>query len=292
MTREISEATRTLLLGAQRNERTEHLIYHRLAARTKDPGNAAVLERIAQSELAHDHFWRQYTGQEVAPDRFKAWRYVTIARLLGLTFAIKLMERGEVQAQEVYGRVAQEIPEAQRIVEDEDAHEHELIAMLDEESLRYVGSMVLGLSDALVELTGALAGLTLAMQNTRLIGTTGLITGIAASLSMAASEFLSTQSQEDEQEPLKASLYTGAAYVLTVVLLILPYWLVSSYLAALGITLAIAVLIILGFTYYLSVARDLPFRRRFLQMAGISLGVAVLSFGIGFVVRQVFGFEV
>jgi vacuolar iron transporter family protein len=291
MTRQISEATRALLLEAQRNERTEHLIYHRLAARAKDPENAAVLERIAQSELSHDHFWRQYTGQEVPPDRAKAWRYVAIARFLGLTFAIKLMERGEVQAQEIYAQVAREIPEAQRIVEDEDAHEHELIAMLDEESLRYVGSMVLGLSDALVELTGALAGLTLAMQNTQLIGTTGLITGLAASLSMAASEYLSTQSQEDEQDPLKASLYTGGAYVLTVVLLILPYFLVQSYLAALGITLGIAILIILGFTYYLSVARDLPFRRRFLQMAGISLGVAVLSFGIGFIVRQVFGVE-
>ncbi len=292
MAQELSDATRAVLLNAQRNERTEHLIYHRLAERVQDPDNAAVLERIAQSELAHDHFWRQYTGQEVAPDRLKARRYVTIARLLGLTFAIKLMERGEVQAQDVYSQVALEIPEAQRIVADEDAHEHELIALLDEERLRYVGSMVLGLNDALVELTGALAGLTLAMQNTRLIGTTGLITGIAASLSMAASEYLSTQSQDDEQEPLKASLYTGAAYVLTVVLLILPYWLVSNYLAALGITLTVAVLIILGFTYYLAVARDLPFRQRFLQMAGISLGVATLSFGVGYLVRQVFGFEI
>ncbi len=292
MTREISEATRALLLEAQRNERTEHLIYHELAARTKEPDNAAVLERIAQSELAHAHFWRQYTGQEVPPDRRKVRRYVTLARVLGLTFAIKLMEQGEVQAQDIYTQVAQEIPEAQRIVADEDAHEHELIALLDEERLQYVGSMVLGLSDALVELTGALAGLTLAMQNTRLIGTTGLITGLAASLSMAASEYLSTQSQEDEQEPLKASLYTGGAYVLTVAFLILPYFLLSSYLAALGVTLLIAVLIILGFTYYLSVARDLPFRQRFLQMAGISLGVAVLSFGIGFIVREVFGVEV
>ena len=40
--------------------------------------------------------------------------------------------------------------------------------MLDEERLRYIGSVVLGLNDALIELTGALAGLTLALQNTQL----------------------------------------------------------------------------------------------------------------------------
>lgn len=287
----ISATTRERLLRAQRAERTEHLIYHRLAAHTSDPNNEAVLERIAQSELDHYQFWHQYTDQEVAPDHWKAWRYVAIARLLGLTFAIKLMERGEQQAQVVYAQVAAEIPEAQHIVADEDAHEDELIAMLDEELLRYVGSMVLGLSDALVELTGTLAGLTLALQNTRLIGTTGLITGIAASLSMGASEYLSTQSAEENRDPTKASLYTGLAYVLTVTLLILPYWLMDNYLAALGATLSIAVLVILGFTYYLSVARDLPFRRRFVQMAGISLGVAALSFAIGFVVRELFGVE-
>jgi VIT1/CCC1 family predicted Fe2+/Mn2+ transporter len=47
-----------------------------------------------------------------------------------------------------------------------------------------------------VELTGALSGLTLAFRNTRLIAMAGLITGIAASLSMAGSEYLATKSEE------------------------------------------------------------------------------------------------
>ena len=57
---------------------------------------------------------------------------------------------------------------AQKIAEDEERHEQKLLAILDEERLQYVGSMVLGLNDALVELTGTLAGLTLALQNTKL----------------------------------------------------------------------------------------------------------------------------
>lgn len=60
--------------------------------------------------------------------------------------------------------------------------------------LSYMSSVVLGLNDALVEFTGALAGFTLALNEPRLVALTGSITGVAAALSMAASEYLSTKS--------------------------------------------------------------------------------------------------
>jgi VIT1/CCC1 family predicted Fe2+/Mn2+ transporter len=175
---------------------------------------------------------------------------------------------------------------------EEQQHEAELLEMLDEERLRYIGSIVLGLNDALVELTGALAGLTLALQNTSLIAMTGLITGLAAALSMGASEYLSTKSEESTQNPIRASLYTGGAYVITVVILILPYLIFANYYLALAFTLAAAILIIASFNYYLSVAKDLSFRKRFLEMAAISLGVTLVSFGIGFVIRSFLGVDI
>jgi len=289
----LTERTRALLVEAQGNELTEHLVYHRLATQCKDPENATVLERIAEEELAHNGFWARYTGAEAQPNRARAGRYALVARVFGLTFALKLMERNERSAQVLYEAVAREIPEAGEILQDEDEHEHALLNMLDEERLHYVGSMVLGLSDALVELTGALAGFTLALRDTQLIATTGLITGLSASLSMAASEFLSTQSSADEQaDPRRAATYTGVTYVATVVLLILPFLLISNYLVALAVTLVVAMLVVLAFTYYVSVAQDLAFRRRFLQMAGIILGVALVSFGIGYLVRVFFGIEI
>lgn len=281
-----------LLVHSQRDEITEYHIYHRLAEATNVAHNRDVLTRIADEEREHYEYWKGYTQRDVAPDTTKVNWYVLISRVLGLTFGIKLMERGEEAAQATYGRIAADIPEAQRILEEEDAHEHELIEMIDEERLRYVSSIVLGLNDALVELTGMLAGLTLALQNTRLIGMTGLITGIAASLSMAASEYLSTKTEQGEQDPARAALYTGSTYIVTVLVLIAPYLVLGSYLAALGVALLGAVLIILLFTFYVSVAQDVPFRRRFLEMTLISFGVAAASFGIGYVVRQVFGIEI
>ncbi len=279
-------------LAYQRDELTEHHIYARLARTVRSPENRAVLERIAADELRHSRYWGRLTGQEVRPDWFKVRFYTLIGRILGITFAVKLMERGEEGAQDNYARMEGVVPDVGAIAREEKAHEEALLAMLDEERLRYTGSIVLGLNDALVELTGALAGLTLALQNTQLVAMTGAITGIAAALSMAASEYLSTKAEEGGRDPLRASLYTGVAYIFTVLALILPYLVLKNPYFCLAATLAIAVLIIAFFTYYISVARDLPFRRRFLEMAGLSLAVAAVSFGIGILMRTVFGIEV
>lgn len=280
------------ILAYQQDELTEHHIYTRLAKSVREPQNRAVLERIAADELRHSRYWSRITGKEVRPNWLKVWFYTLIGRTLGITFAVKLMERGEVGAQDNYARMEGVIPDVATIAQEEKAHEEALLAMLDEERLRYTGSIVLGLNDALVELTGALAGLTFAFQNTHLVAMTGAITGIAAALSMGASEYLSTKAEGDGRDPLRASLYTGIAYIFTVLALVLPYVLLNNPYICLATALAIAVLIIAFFNYYISVARDLPFRRRFLEMAALSLAVAAISFGIGIIMRTVFGVEV
>ncbi|MCU0856974.1 MAG: VIT1/CCC1 transporter family protein [Pontiellaceae bacterium] len=287
-----NESTKAVFLTFQRNEITEHQIYRKLAEMTKDAANREVLLRIADDELRHYGQWKTATGQDVAPNRLKVWKYVCIARIFGLTFGIKLMEAGEKAAQNKYGAYETPFEPAGQMAEDENSHEQALIGMLDEERLRYTGSIVLGLNDALVELTGALAGFTLALQNTRLIALTGAITGIAAAFSMAASEYLSTKAEDTEKHAGKASVYTGIAYILTVLTLISPYLVFKNYFVCLAVTLTLGVLIIASFNYYIAVAKDLPFRRRFLEMTVLSLGVAAVSFLIGFLLRKFTGIEI
>ena len=279
------EAIKRQILAVQRSEITEYFIYRELSAITKDPHNKEVLKRIAEEERRHHDIWKEHTKTDARPDRWKIWKYYFISRLFGITFGIKLMERGEGKAQTTYEEIARFIPQAQEIAEEEERHETELIGLIDEERLQYVGSMVLGLNDALVELTGALAGFTLALQNVRLIAITGFITGIAASLSMAASEYLSTKTEEGPKSPIKASAYTGVAYILAVVFLIFPYALFNNIYLCLGATVVNAILLILIFTFYISVAKDLSFKKRFFEMAPITLGIAALTFVIGFLVK-------
>ena len=132
-----------------------------------------------------------------------------------------------------------------------------------------------------------LPGLTFAIQNSQVIAVAGLITGIAASLSMGASEYLSQKSDGEATNPLKASIYTGSTYVITVFLLVLPYLILSNPYFALPITLTAAICIVFLFTFYISVAKDLPFWRRFLEMTLISMGIAAVSFLIGLAIRAV-----
>ncbi len=285
-------ATRKAVLVAQRNELTEHIIYGRLAARMrrKDAKNATVLEHIAADELKHHDFWKRLTKEEVQAHSLRAWWYLFLAWALGVIFAVKLMETGEDLAQDAYGKL-KHISGVAAMIRDEHRHEDALIGMLREERLEYAGSIVLGLNDALVELTGALAGLTLGIQSSRLVALAGLVTGIAAALSMAASGYLSSKEEADQNElksPVKAALYTGITYLVTVLLLIVPYFLFSLYVA-LGVTLCLAVVIIAGYTFYITTAKSLRFWPRFLEMAIISLTVAAISFGVGWALRTVLG---
>ena len=279
----ISEKAMAVLRGMQRDELTEHHIYRRIARRVKDGKNREVLLQIGDDEKSHAERWKEYTGEDVKPRKLRILWFSVISVLFGYTFALKLMERGESSAGNAYEKLEEEVPEARKIAEE----------VLDEERLRYVGSMVLGLNDALVELSGTLAGLTFAMRRTDLVALSGLITGIAATLSMASSEYLSSRS-EGRPDALKSSVYTGIAYLITVALLVLPYLLLPAgmYLTALFIMLALVALIILVFNYYISVAQNYNFKRRFGEMAAISMGVAALSFALGVVVKQFLGVDI
>ena len=289
----ISQAALAIVRKMQRNEQTESIIYEKISKFAKGEDNKATLRRLAAEERAHCEIWKKYTGEIPAPQRLKVFWFTFIARVLGFTFAVKLMERGEEGAQAEYSLLSAEIEESIRIRQQEEEHEQALLAMLDEESLQYVGSMVLGLNDALVELTGSLAGFAFALQNNRLIALSGLIVGISATFSMASSEFLAARS-EGRTDALKSCTYTGVAYLITVILLIAPYLLLGSeqYMLALALMLAIVIVIIAAFTYYTSVAQDQPFRRRFLEMAVISIGVAVMSYLVGILAKNLLGVDV
>jgi len=277
----------------QRNEITEHYIYLKLAEKEKDLHNRDVLKRIAGEELHHYEAFRKLSGRDFEPDRRKISWYSVMARIFGLTFTIKLMEKGESRAQSGYSEIKENYPGINSIIADEERHELELANMINEEKLGYMGSVVLGLNDALVELTGALAGFSFALQNTALIGSIGLITGIAAAMSMAASEYLSEKADGvGEKDPFRAASYTGGAYIMTVFLLILPYFIFNKYAVALAVAIITGIIIIFVFNFYISVAKDLDFKRRFLEMAAISLGVAGLSFLLGVAVRIVFGVDI
>lgn len=290
-----------LLLEFQQAEVDGAALYRKIAKRVPDEKNRKIILAIAEDEARHADVMRSYTEKELLPNKLKVALYAVINFSLGYTFAIKLMERSEVDIKGRYGEMEdtallESSPEkaeaVKRILSDEEKHEKILLDMLREERVSYIGSTVLGMNDALVELTGSLAGYTLAMKDTKLISMAGLITGFSATLSMAASGYLSARAAGDENA-VKASVYTGIAYLLTIALLILPYLAAGrdGYIGALLCTMAIAIGIIAFVNWYISVALDRPFMSGFAVMAGISVGVAALSFILGMAVKTLIGVD-
>jgi hypothetical protein len=213
----VKKEIRARLLDAQRSEIAEYHIYRHLAGLLENKTDADILRSIAEDEHKHYEIIKEQTMVSVSPSRWRIWfYYIILARVFGYTFALRLMEQREDQAQINYQEVSEDVTPLADIEQDEFEHEQKLIAMLDEERIKYAGSMVLGLNDALVELTGAMAGLTPAG----------------------------------------------------------------------------ALLVILLFTFYMSVARGESFRRSYGEMAAISMGVAAASFFIGLFLRRIVGVEV
>lgn len=283
------------ILSIQKNEITEHRIYKQLAENIDNENNKKILQKIAEDELRHYRFWKSLTHQNISPKSWRVMWFILLSKIFGISFGLKLMEKGERLAQGVYDAITQHYPQAASILKEEQYHEEKLLKMLKEERVQYAGSMVLGLNDALVELTGALAGLTFALKNGKIVAVSGLITGIAASLSMAASEYLSSReeaAQDMKKKPLKAAFYTGISYIITVIILVLPYFLIENIYLALVVMLFSVFLIVGGYTFYITTAKSLKFLPRFLEMIVVSLSVAVISFGVGWTLNTIFEINV
>lgn len=276
-------------LQFQQDEMDGYKIYWTLGTHAKQVENGKILTEMANVELNHANLIKKYTQKTLKPNWIKVTFYRLMSWLFGFTFVLKMLENDEGLAKDVY----KDYPELMAFSEEEEKHEEQLIELINEKRLKYIGSIVLGLNDALVEFTGALAGFTLALSNSKLIALTASITAIAGALSMGASEYLSNKTEGNTvSQSLSSAIYTGLAFIFTVILLILPFVFIGTPIYALIVTLVIAVLIIAIFNFYYAVVCDKSFRTRFAEMAVISFSIAAISFLLGYLLKMFTGIDV
>ena len=109
MKKHISDASMNIIKKMQQNELTESVIYEKIAAFAKGEENKQTLLRLSREERAHYEIWKKYTGTEMKPEKGKILKYTLIARILGFTFAVKLMEKGEEIAQKEYELIVRKV---------------------------------------------------------------------------------------------------------------------------------------------------------------------------------------
>ena len=115
MNQTISQTSLAIIRKMQQNELTESVIYEEIAKFAKGEENKRTLLRLSREERAHYEIWKKYTGIEMKPEKRKVFKYKLLARIFGFTFAVKLMENGEENAQDEYQQLTQEVPESIQI---------------------------------------------------------------------------------------------------------------------------------------------------------------------------------
>lgn len=141
-------------------------------------------------------------------------------------------------------------------------------------------AIVLGMHDAIVSLTGLIAGLTFAFADRKIIILSAIIASVAAGLSMGASCYLAEKTN-DNPHAIQAGLTTSVAYMGTCIFLILPFCIHNDTRVALGLSFIVAVAIIFICNLCIRHAHQRSFWRHTIEMLIICLTVSIASFAIG-----------
>ncbi|PNV81330.1 MAG: rubrerythrin family protein [Fervidicoccus sp.] len=277
------------------DELVDSSIYEALAKREKDPKKREILERMSRDERMHYEFWKKMLGADchVAGLKWRVLQIVIIRKLFGLTFTSLLLERHERDVVEAYEKFEKYIPKEEaevlkKVIEDEERHEKETISGIDEKIVKYMSFIILGLADAIVEINGVHAGFLGVTESTIVTGIAGLVVGLSAAISMASAAYLQAK-HESGKSPRTSALMTGIAYILAVVALALPYFIIRHMLSAFGISISLGIAMIAGFTYYASVLQEKDFLKEFFESTTLMMGTALASYLFGDVLGTFFG---
>lgn len=276
------------------DEWSDCTLYERLSKTIdEDSPFAEALKTLSATERGHYEFWRKYVpGEEPKLAKMKLYWVLFLRKFFGLTFATRYLDRHEANVVGEYTGLAGLIPEEDRgafdaMVADEKEHEKAFAMKVESAAVAYISFVVLGLADALVEISGIHAGWLGLFEKTEIAGLAGVIAGGAASLAMASAAFAQAKQGFKGSARLSAA-YTGVSYFVTAVILASPYFLTSSMVLALGGSLTLAVVILAITTWYSVVIQAKLFMRDFLEILLILFATTVVVFGLGYVVSAAF----
>jgi vacuolar iron transporter family protein len=282
------------------DEYTDHLVYKRLAesSSTKDPKFKQILNTLSNTEYRHYEFWKKYVpqGTKIVPRTTTIYVTLFLRLIFGSTFAIKYLEKHEAAVIKKYKEVKNSIPEADQrqfdeMVRDEEEHENTFMDQMQGRYLKYISFIILGLADAIVEISGIHAGSLGIYHSTEITGLAGIVAGAAASIAMASAAYAQAK-QGFQGSPSISAFFTGISYFINAIVLAAPYFFTKSQITAISTSIVFAIAIIAFISYYNSIVSSARFLRDFAELAGIMLGASAALFLFGLLVRSVFGITI
>jgi len=282
-------------MASTKDELTDYFVYNKLSEtyKKKKPEFSKALDHLAQAENRHYEFWKKYTSQPATSPGIKVRLVLFLRLILGTSFAVKWLEKDEKKVIASYISVADLIPpedkpKFQEMLDDEVEHETMFANQLEGPAVKYISFIILGLADAIVEISGIHAGSLGIYKSTEITGLAGVVAGAAASIAMASAAFAQAK-QGFQGKPSVSALFTGVSYFVTAVFLATPYFVTGDKVLALAGSLTLALVILAFVNYYNSVVSGIGFLRNFGELAGIMLGATVALYLFGLLVSAVFG---
>ena len=203
-----------MALKFYRGEMMDAKVYRYLSMLEKDEKRKKMLIGLSNIETRHADFWKSYLEKrgvivkEMEMGAVKKFAVWLTRKILGVRVTVSLAEMGESSAIESYydfyeqGDLSDEEKKRLRLI-ILDELEHEKLFMREKSILHTdnIRDIVLGMNDGLVEILGAVTGLSAVYYNNPLlVGLSGLIVGVAGSLSMGIGAYVSVRSQRQVNE--------------------------------------------------------------------------------------------
>ncbi len=288
---------RSIAVKEARDELTDYTIYNELSTADGSQKSRKAFAELSEMERKHYEFWERFVGSEVIrPKRATVYFVLLAKRVLGDSFAIRFLEHRERTTIKEYESLRNSIPENDKgdfgqIIEDEKGHETRFAEQVEQSYIKYVSFIILGLSDALVEIAGIHAGSLGIYNSTELSGLAGVVAGAAASVAMASAAYAQAKQGFQGSAGLAAG-YTGGSYFVAAVILALPYFLTRMMIVAISSSVLAGVVIIAFVSWYNAIMSGNPLGRDFGRFAGIMLGATASLFVFGLAIRAVFGIAV
>jgi VIT1/CCC1 family predicted Fe2+/Mn2+ transporter len=293
------------------NELNDASFYERISKRImssfrkshRNENIAKKLLELSAIESTHARFWAELIKKKGRiPPPFKKrnaayYSYIGfLQRIFGISFLVRYLERGEVDAIREYSDYIEKESKEQwereqlnKILADERDHEDVFIKMTDElkGNADNIRDAIYGMSDGLIEVLASVAGLTGVFVNNIYIAVGGIVFGASGLISMTIGAYLSEHAKgqiESGQKhtPGKAAGNTALYYFFGAIVPIIPFLFLQRYTAL--ITAFALVMMVDGVvTSVISVQSSGKLSRDLFR----SLGLVTLGFIATFIVGMI-----
>nr|WP_245543944.1 VIT1/CCC1 transporter family protein [Mahella australiensis] len=194
-------------------------LYFYLAKSESDSANKSKFLELHDIEAEHVKFWyiflknRGYEPKS-STGNLKLTLSKFLRKLLGAGLYTSILEMGESTSIEAYAEflssgdlTTEEKEGLNKIIEDELDHESFFENQKSVMPVNNVRDFILGMNDGLVELLGAVTGLSAVYpSNPLFVGINGLVVGLAGAMSMAIGTFISVRSQRQVNEGIRRKM--------------------------------------------------------------------------------------